>query len=56
MGLAAVGHHRVLPGITAGNLFALSSLIGSGVNLLRPTHEQEDSVIYPEEVADEKVA
>ena len=56
MGLAAVGHHRVLPGITAGNLFALSALIGSGVNKLRSPHEQEDSVIHPEDVADEKVA
>jgi sulfatase maturation enzyme AslB (radical SAM superfamily) len=56
MGLAAVGHHRVLPGITAGNLFALSSLIGSGMNKLRSTPDQEDPVSYREEVADEKVA
>src|ERR1035438_4449857 len=27
MGLAAVGHHRVMPGVTAGQLFSLSDLI-----------------------------
>ena len=35
MGLAAVGHHRVLPGVTAGQLFTISALIGKGVNRLR---------------------
>lgn len=29
MGMAAVGHHRVLPGVTVGTLFAISDLIGS---------------------------
>ena len=28
MALAAVGHYRVLPGVTAGQLFAISELIG----------------------------
>lgn len=37
MGLAAVGHLRVLPGVTAGQLFAVSELIGRGVNKLRST-------------------
>lgn len=56
MGLAAVGHHQVLPGVTAGNLFALSALIGSGVNRLRSRRDQEDSIKYPGDIADEKVA
>ena len=56
MGLAAVGHHRVLPGITAGNLFSLSALVGNGMNKLRSRHGQNDTISYPEVEADEKVA
>ncbi len=56
MGLAAVGHHTVLPGVTAGSLFALSELIGSSVNKLRSLRDHGDSISYPEDVADEKVA
>ena len=56
MGLAAVGHHKVLPGVTAGHLFALSELIGSGVTKLRSLRDERDLVSYPEEIADEKVA
>jgi MoaA/NifB/PqqE/SkfB family radical SAM enzyme len=37
MGLAAVGHHRVFPGVTAGQLFAISEVIGKRVNKLRRT-------------------
>ena len=50
MGLAAVGHHRVLPGINAGQIFALSSLIGEGVNKLRARGEPQDTVSDPETV------
>ena len=50
MGLAAVGHHRVLPGINAGQIFALSSLIGENVNKLRAQRDLRDSVGYPETV------
>lgn len=35
MGLAAVGHRRVLPGVTAGSILKVSQLIGKGVNQLR---------------------
>jgi MoaA/NifB/PqqE/SkfB family radical SAM enzyme len=56
MGLAAVGHHQVLPGITAGNLFALSELVGRGVTKLRSRRDQGDPVSYPENAADERVA
>jgi MoaA/NifB/PqqE/SkfB family radical SAM enzyme len=44
MGMAAVGHHRVLPGVTAGQLFALSTLIGKRVNKLRSLHESGEPV------------
>ena len=56
MGLAAVGHYRVLPGVTAGNLFALSALVGNGMNKLRSRHDREDTISYPEVEAGEKVA
>ena len=56
MALAAVGNHRVLPGVNAGHLFALSSLIGSGVDRLRSHRAQGDLVTFPEEVADQKIA
>lgn len=47
MGMAAIGHLRVLPGVSAGQLFALSGLIGTGVNKLWPRHERMDPVAYP---------
>jgi len=50
MGMAAVGHYRVMPGVTAGQIFALSDLIGKGVNKLRSRAEQRDSASYPEAV------
>jgi MoaA/NifB/PqqE/SkfB family radical SAM enzyme len=56
MALAAVGNHRVLPGVNAGQLFALSSLIGNGVNRLRSHRDQGDLVTFPEEVAEREVA
>jgi len=56
MGLAAVGHYRVLPGVTAGNLFALSALVGNGMNKLRSRRGQEETITYPEVEAEEKVA
>ena len=48
MGLAAVGHHRVLPGVTAGQLFAVSELIGKGVNRLRSMRHPSEPVALPE--------
>jgi len=35
MGLAAVGHYRILPGVTAGKIFTVSQLIGSRLAQLR---------------------
>jgi MoaA/NifB/PqqE/SkfB family radical SAM enzyme len=35
MGLAAVGHHKVLPGLTAGHLFYLSDRVGSSWRRMR---------------------
>ncbi len=48
MGLAAVGHLKVLPGITAGQLFTVSELIGNGVNRLRSRRDRQDSADYPD--------
>ncbi|MGA9565288.1 MAG: radical SAM protein [Candidatus Korobacteraceae bacterium] len=55
MGLAAVGHIKLMPGVTAGRLFAVSELIGRGVSKLRPLREPKDST-YPETVEDREVA
>lgn len=35
MALAAVGHHRVLGGLTAGQLFTASELMGKGMKIVR---------------------
>jgi MoaA/NifB/PqqE/SkfB family radical SAM enzyme len=56
MGLAAIGHIRVMPGVTAGQLFAVSELIGRGVSKLRPLRDSSDSVVEPGTTADRKVA
>ena len=56
MGLSAIGHLRVLPGVTAGNLFALSDLIGRGVNKFQPLRYPMASVGYAEVTEDGKVA
>jgi hypothetical protein len=41
MGLAALGHHKILPGITAGSFLALSELIGRAAAKLRSGFEEE---------------
>ncbi len=48
MVLAAVGHHKVLPGVTAGQLFFLSDLIGKGVNKLRNPSDAVEPAADPE--------
>jgi len=53
MGLAAIGHLRVMPGVSAGQLFAISALIGNGVNRLRSLRDPQDSIKYPETVEDQ---
>lgn len=52
MGLAAVGHHQVLPGVTAGQLFFLSDLIGKGVKRLRSSRGPGESFACPEAAHD----
>jgi MoaA/NifB/PqqE/SkfB family radical SAM enzyme len=56
MGLAAIGHHRVLPGVTAGQLLTLSALIGKGVNKLRSRRDPEESTGCPETTEDREAA
>jgi organic radical activating enzyme len=41
MGLAAVGHRTVLPGVTAGQIFHVSQLIGQRVSALRSQGRSE---------------
>ncbi len=48
MGMAAVGHLRVLPGVTAGQLFTVSALVGRGVSKLRSWRDPGEAVGYPE--------
>jgi sulfatase maturation enzyme AslB (radical SAM superfamily) len=43
MGLAAVGHIRIMPGVSAGQLFRLSELVGSGVDRLRSSNMPQDT-------------
>jgi MoaA/NifB/PqqE/SkfB family radical SAM enzyme len=56
MGMAAIGHIRVLPGVSAGQLFAISNLVGTGVNKLRPHREGAVTVDYSKTVEERKVA
>jgi hypothetical protein len=39
MGLAALGHHKVLPFVTAGGLFRVSELVGRYVSRARSAEE-----------------
>lgn len=56
MGLAAVGHLGVLPGVTAGQLFTLSELIGNGVNRLRARGDAQEPADCPEIAEQREVA
>jgi MoaA/NifB/PqqE/SkfB family radical SAM enzyme len=56
MGMAAIGHLRILPGVKVGQLFAISDLIGSGVNKLRPRRERTGPEAHRETVEERKVA
>ncbi len=56
MGLSAIGHIRVLPGVTAGQLFAVSELVGRGVNKIRSRADEGRSVAYPEPMDEQEVA
>jgi hypothetical protein len=46
--LAAVGHLRILPGITTGQLFTISRLVGEGVNALRSNGKSHPPALPPE--------
>jgi MoaA/NifB/PqqE/SkfB family radical SAM enzyme len=48
MALAAIGHHRLLPGITPRQLFTVSQLIGRGVGALRSLGHSNEPFIEPE--------
>ena len=56
MGLAAVGHHRVFPGVTAGQLFTISERIGKRVNKLRSPRDPREPVGYRETTEDREAA
>jgi hypothetical protein len=57
MGLAAVGHHRVLPGLTVGKLLQISELVGKGVNRLRSSsYAEAEPQPHSKPVADENAA
>ena len=56
MGLAAIGHYRVVPGVTAGQLLAVSELIARGVNKFRSPHISSERTDYLDPEADRKVA
>jgi hypothetical protein len=56
MVLAAVGHHQVVPGVSAGQLFFLSDLIGKGVSKLRSLGRPEESSVEAEAAQDGKAA
>ena len=56
MAMAAVGSHRVMPGVTAGQLFQLSELIGRGVNRLRAIGEPGEPTGTPGAEPDREAA
>jgi MoaA/NifB/PqqE/SkfB family radical SAM enzyme len=56
MSMAAVGHYRVLPGVTAGNLFRVSELIGKGVRRLRGAADAEATQANVEAQPQERTA
>jgi MoaA/NifB/PqqE/SkfB family radical SAM enzyme len=56
MGLAAIGHIKLMPGVTAGQIFAVSELFGRGVSKLRPKRHVRTTDNFPETVEDREVA
>lgn len=57
MGLAAVGHHRLFPGVTTGQIFTVSRLIGQGVSALRSIgRPNDDAAVGPEVEEDIRAA
>jgi len=56
MALSAVGHHRVIPGVAAGQLFTISELIGRAVNKFRSLRDTGKPDGSPETVNDAEAA
>ncbi|HEY4899348.1 MAG TPA: radical SAM protein [Terriglobales bacterium] len=56
MALATVGNYRVMPGVTAGQLFAVSELIGKGVSKLRSPRAAGEFVVSPDTADDQEAA
>jgi MoaA/NifB/PqqE/SkfB family radical SAM enzyme len=56
MGMAAIGHIQVVPGIRAGQIFAVSDLIGKGVNQLRGRQRRTGPADYPNVEEEQEVA
>jgi MoaA/NifB/PqqE/SkfB family radical SAM enzyme len=56
MGMAAVGHYRLLPGVTAGDIFKVSELIGKGVNRLRGSEPEAGEIRKTNPAAKKQVA
>jgi MoaA/NifB/PqqE/SkfB family radical SAM enzyme len=56
MGMAAIGHIQVVPGVRAGQIFAVSDLIGKGVNQLRRRQRRTGPAEYPSAEEEQKVA
>ena len=47
MGLAAVGHHRVLPGLTAGDLMYASERVGPKIGRIRSRFRPKPQTCRP---------
>ncbi len=51
-----MGRHKVLPGLTAGQIFKVSELIGRGVSRLRFGNEPAEVAAEPELPSERRVA
>jgi hypothetical protein len=56
MGLAALGHHRLLPGVTAGQLLTVSEMIGKHMKKLRSIRAPVERLDHPVSTQDRRAA
>ena len=56
MGLAAIGNYQLLPGVTAGDIFRVSELVGKGVRRVRSFGDQDRALTKAEIRSEERVA
>ncbi len=56
MALAAVGNYRLLPGLTAGDIFKVSELIGKQVSRLRSGEQSDKSTVKTKPAVKEQAA